>query len=175
MILWLNGAFGVGKTTTAGIITRDSPGFRPFDPEWVGYMLRANLTDLDLADFQDLRSWRALVPKVAREIIDVTNASLVAVQTVLVEQYWHEIREGMADVGLEVVHVLLDADADVIRERIDRDEVDPGARAWRLDHLEAYEAARTWMRADADLVVNTTEVTADQAAAEILQACKEWY
>ncbi len=52
MILWLNGTFGVGETTTAALIRQREPSWRLFDPEWVGYMLRAHLSDLEFRDFQ---------------------------------------------------------------------------------------------------------------------------
>jgi hypothetical protein len=88
VILWINGTFGVGKTTTANLIVQRAPVWRLFDPEWVGYMLRANLGDRDFADFQELPPWRALVPRVAYEIAALTGDGLLAVQTVLVEEYW---------------------------------------------------------------------------------------
>ncbi len=33
MIVWLNGAFGVGKTTTSGLLAKTLPGARVFDAE----------------------------------------------------------------------------------------------------------------------------------------------
>jgi hypothetical protein len=39
VIVWLNGAFGVGKTTTVLQLPALVPGSRLFDPETVGYML----------------------------------------------------------------------------------------------------------------------------------------
>ena len=65
MIVWLNGAFGAGKSTTAKALVALAPRLRLFDPEWVGYLLRANLSDHEFTDFQQLRPWRTLVPVVA--------------------------------------------------------------------------------------------------------------
>jgi adenylylsulfate kinase-like enzyme len=36
MIVWINGAFGAGKTTTAELVTELLPGAKIFDPEYVG-------------------------------------------------------------------------------------------------------------------------------------------
>jgi broad-specificity NMP kinase len=33
MLVWINGTFGVGKTTTAKALTDRLPGHRLFDPE----------------------------------------------------------------------------------------------------------------------------------------------
>ena len=55
MIIWINGAFGAGKTTLAEELHRRLPDAVMFDPEDVGGMLwkwmRPN------GDFQDLPSW----------------------------------------------------------------------------------------------------------------------
>lgn len=63
-MLWLNGTFGVGKTTTAKSIATMTDRWRVFDAEIVGYMLRAYLDGVDFDDFQDLSAWRGLVPSV---------------------------------------------------------------------------------------------------------------
>lgn len=170
VILWVNGTFGVGKTTTANVIRERDSKWRVFDPEWVGYMLRANLGDLDVADFQELPPWRSLVPQVAHEISSLTGDSLVTVQSVLVETYWNELRKGFAERQLDVFHVLLDAQADTLHARITSDQVEGGAERWRLDHIAAYESARPWMTACADLVVDTTRLTAAEAALRIMEA-----
>lgn len=87
MIVWLNGTFGVGKTTTSGSLAAHSEQVRHFDPEWIGYMLANNLADHAVTDFQQYPSWRRLVPAVADEIITFTGQHLVAAQTILVEDY----------------------------------------------------------------------------------------
>jgi adenylylsulfate kinase-like enzyme len=68
VIIWLNGTFGAGKTTTAGLLQDRSDRLRLFDPEWVGYMLRANLSDYPVPDFRHWESWRVLTPLVADEL-----------------------------------------------------------------------------------------------------------
>ena len=61
MILWLNGAFGAGKTTVAHELARRLPGAFIYDPEEVGYFLRKNLpAAMDRPDFQDIPLWREL-------------------------------------------------------------------------------------------------------------------
>jgi adenylylsulfate kinase-like enzyme len=168
MIVWLNGAFGVGKTTIAHRLCELRGDLRLFDPEWLGYMLSSNLHGLDIADFQDLAPWRTLVPQVARGMTDIAGRDLVAVQSVLVEDYWHELHRGILDQRLDVFHVVLDADETTLRERIARDDIERDAAQWRLDHLDGFVRSRKWLTTEADLVVDTSRARPTDVARTIL-------
>ncbi len=170
MIVWINGTFGVGKTTTAREIAKRSDRWRLFDPEHVGYLLTAHLSDFEFDDFQDLPPWRRLVPIVAKELIDETGDDLLAVQTVLVEEYWRQLRAGLEERRIKVLHVVLDADEATLRARILDDEVEREAEQWRLDHVGTFAAARPWLLESADLVVDTTQLSATEAALDICAA-----
>jgi len=174
VIIWLNGAFGVGKTTTARHLVGDLPNARLFDPEHVGYMVAEHLRDHAFTDFQQLAPWRTLVPTVMDQVSRFTGQGLVAPQSVLVEAYWQELQAGFVEHSLDVVHVLLDADPDVMQARIRGDEIERQASGWRLDHLAAYAAARDWLLAAADLVVDTTCLTPSEVSAAIWAEVSRW-
>ena len=54
MIIWLNGAFGAGKTQTAYELHRRLPGSYVYNPENAGFFIRDNLPPgLERDDFQD--------------------------------------------------------------------------------------------------------------------------
>lgn len=152
MIVWLNGTFGAGKTATGPELLPLVPGARLFDPETVGYMLRPNLADHPVSDFQDWPPWRPLVVATATELARYTGEHLIAAQTVLNRSYLAEIFTGLRAAGLAVFHVLLDAGDDVLRHRI---EASTEARQWRLEHLARYRQERPWLRHKADLVLDT--------------------
>ena len=170
MIVWLNGTFGAGKSATAAELARIMPGSRVFDAEVVGYMLMTVLQDQAFSDFQDLPPWRALVPVVTAEIERHTGQHLLAVQTVLSEAYWAELTSGFRQQKLDVFHVLLEADPQVLAQRIEADETERTARQWRLDHISGYLTARNWLTAAADLVVDSTTRTPAQVAQVIATA-----
>jgi shikimate kinase len=170
VLVWINGPFGVGKTTTAQQIRQSDRLWRIFDPEWVGYMLRANLAGVAFDDFQDLPAWRVLVPAVAHEVMKHTDDDLIAVQTVLNEHYWRELRAGLAEREITLIHVVLDADSETLRERIVADWNETTAATWRLDHISAYLAARAWLLADADLFIDAATASPKAIAQAILGA-----
>lgn len=167
MIIWLNGTFGCGKTTTATELLPLVPSSRLFDPETVGCMLRPNLADHPVGDFQRWPPWRPLVVATATELARFTGQHLIAPQTILVRAYLEEIFAGLRDAGLPVFHIVLDADEQILRERIQGSEE---AQAWRLAHLAEYQAALQWMIPAADLVVDTRCQTPAQAAHQIADA-----
>jgi hypothetical protein len=167
VIIWLNGTFGAGKTTTGRRLAERLANARPFDPEEVGYLLTRTLEDHEFRDFQDLAPWRELVPVFTETIARFTGQHLIAVQTVLREDYWQELTDGFEQTPLDIFHVLLHVDSDVLAERIKADEVEVGACRWRLDHISDYEKARPWMESAADLVIDTTHLPAAGVAERI--------
>jgi hypothetical protein len=167
VIVWLNGAFGAGKTTTAAELVRLVPGSRLFDPETVGYMLTPNLADQWPGDFQHWPPWRSLVAATMAELTAYTGQHLIAPQTVMSEQYLEEITTALDGAGLDVFHVLLDVREPVLRSRI---EASGQAVEWRLEHVAEYQASRPWLLEAADLVVDTTELAPADTAARIAGA-----
>jgi hypothetical protein len=168
MIIWLNGAFGAGKTTTAAELRGLLPASRVFDPETVGYLLMANLADYEVTDFQHWPPWRSLVVAALADVSAFTGQHLIAPQTVPEREYLDEIFGGLRRAGLDVLHVLLRADEAVLRQRIlGSDE----AQSWRLAQLDGFlGAASGWIAEAADLVVDTSGLTPAQAAAQIASA-----
>lgn len=167
MIVWINGTHGVGKSTTAALVQQLIPQSRVLDAEKVGETLMSITPGLPATDnFQHWPPWRPLVVETARHVLAYTGGTLVMPMTVLVEPYWREIRTGLARHDIAVRHVVLHADPDTLRGRIEADTA-LGPSAFRLRHLEQYaEAARTWLHAEAE-VVDTTHRTPAETARQI--------
>jgi hypothetical protein len=170
VIIWLNGTFGCGKTRTAAELHSLVPSSRVFDPETVGYMLQPNLADQPVSDFQHWPPWRPLVVATAAELARFTGQHLIAPQTILVRAYLEQIFAGLRDAGLDVFHVVLDADEETLRQRI---QGSAEAQAWRLDHLAEYRSSRAWMIRAADLTVDTSRRTPAEIAHQIASALHE--
>jgi 8-oxo-dGTP pyrophosphatase MutT (NUDIX family)/predicted kinase len=172
VIVWVNGTFGVGKTTTARELRELLPGSTVFDPETVGENLRQLLPAEvygSLTDFQDHSAWRQLVPATAVALLSQLPGPLIVPMTLLRQDYRDEIFGALAARRVPVHHVLLHAEETILRKRIeaDQDQSATGGQ-WRLDHLAAYQQARAWLARDA-APVDSTELTPRQAAERIAE------
>jgi hypothetical protein len=165
VIVWVNGTFGAGKTTTSRGLVKALPQARIFDTEHVGFMLRHVLTE-PVADFQDNPPWRALVVRTAIEVLNHVGGTLVIPQTVLNEGYAREIFDGLAAEGVKVRHFVLHVDRDELVRRITEDREEAGAKQWRLDHVARYEAALPWLSASGT-VVDTTKLRPEEVVERI--------
>ncbi|WP_432136177.1 MULTISPECIES: NUDIX hydrolase [unclassified Streptomyces] len=179
-VVWINGAFGAGKTTTARELIDLIPNSTLFDPEVIGAGLAHLLPAKHLAevgDFQDLPIWRRLVIDTAAALIAEVGGTLVVPMTLLRQEYRDEIFGGLAARRIPVRHVLLAPAETILRARIAGREVPPDlpdgdmrVRQWAYDHIEPYRAALgSWLAADAHLV-DTGALTPREAATRIAQA-----
>ncbi|WP_175409641.1 NUDIX hydrolase [Streptomyces sp. TRM64462] len=178
MIVWINGAFGAGKTTAARELIDLIPNSTLFDPELIGRALPGLLPPERLAgtrDFQDLPIWRRLVVDTAAALLAEVGGVLVVPMTVLRQEYRDEIFGGLASRRVTVRHVVLTQEETILRERIAGRVAsvdDPAAgervRRWAYDHIAPYRAALDgWLAADAYAVDNgslTPEATAKAIA-----------
>ncbi len=118
MIIWLNGAFGSGKTALAGELHRRLPDAVIFDPEYVGYVL-TQAVPAPTGDFQDLASWRHLVIEHVLTLRKFHATTLIVPMTLRWNrQYFDEIIGTLREAGEKVVHVFLDLPADILESRI---------------------------------------------------------
>jgi len=116
VIIWLNGAFRAGKTTLAEELHRRLPDAVVYNPEDVGLMLWKWMPPND--DFQDLPSWRELVVATALSLRRHHADTLIVPMSLIRDAYRAEILGGLANAGEELLHVFLEADAGVLRERL---------------------------------------------------------
>ncbi|WP_261131399.1 AAA family ATPase [Bacillus sp. Marseille-Q3570] len=124
MIILINGAFGVGKTTVAEKLTSKLENSMIFDPEEVGYMLRNIVTD-DIKllhektdDFQDIQLWKSLTVHIAGLLKNTYGKDLIIPMTIHNKSYFHYILAGLTDIDESTYHFCLTADRETIHDRL---------------------------------------------------------
>ncbi len=179
MIVWINGAYGAGKTSTARELIELIPNSTLFDPEVIGGALDRLLPPKHLAevgDFQDLPIWRRLVIDTAAAMLAELGGTLVVPMTLLRQEYRDEIFGGLAARRIPVRHVLLAPAETILRERIAREvpedlpDGEMRVRQWSYDHIEPFKAAlAAWLTADA-YPVDSGSLTPRDTARRIAEA-----
>ncbi|MFE9661239.1 NUDIX domain-containing protein [Streptomyces sp. NPDC005955] len=165
MIVWINGAFGAGKTTTARELIELIPNSTLFDPEVIGGALSQLLPPKrldEVTDHQDLPIWRRLVVDTAAALLAEVGGVLVVPATLLRQDYRDEVFGALASRRIDVRHLLLAPAETILRERIEQREAPSGpvdrqtcVRQRSHDHVEPYLAALgSWLTADAHLIDN---------------------
>ncbi|MEV5242445.1 NUDIX hydrolase [Streptomyces cinnamoneus] len=181
MIVWLNGAFSGGKTSTAKELAELIPGSNLYDPEVTGGALRHLLPPKrlsEVSDFQDLPVWRRMVADTAAALLAELGGVLIVPMTLLRQEYRDEIFGALASRRIPVRHVVLTADETILRSRIEgrvEDPADPqrneAVRQWSRDHIAPYREALTWLRGDA-LVVDNGALTPRETAERVAEAVR---
>ena len=129
-------------------------------------------------DFQHLPSWRELVVATALSLRRHHADTLIVPMSLIRDAYRAEILGGLADTGEPVLHVFLETDAGVLRERLnararathpDNPDWDQGARKFGLtpDDVSVAAAAR---QPGGTLMLRSDRLTPAELAAEVLAA-----
>lgn len=119
VIVWINGPFGVGKSTVAGLLTERWPSATVFDPEYLGFLLRTWYPPgAVVEDFQDLTVWRRMTLETAAGLLRDFGRPLVIPMTLLNPDYFEEIVGGLRTQGVEVRHFTLVAGREEVLRRV---------------------------------------------------------
>lgn len=118
MLIWINGAFGSGKTHTAFELKRRLPGAHVADPEVAGFAFHRMLPPASHGDFQDLPQWRSSVVETL-QLAEASHPGPVFVpMTIVRDDYFDEIIGGLRARGVDVRHYALIASPDTLRKRL---------------------------------------------------------
>jgi hypothetical protein len=138
MILFINGPFGVGKTSVAKVLVQKMPHSMLYDPEAIGAVLHRVFGPFWKAeDFQDYALWRHLLVVGARMVKMVSTRTLVIPMTVWRRDLFDPIIAGLRKVDPDLSCFRLTAPRDVLLDRIASDTEDRDAYGWRMAHVEA--------------------------------------
>jgi len=176
LIIMINGAFGVGKTSVSKRLINKIPNSMIYDPEEVGFMLRNIITDnikteKELTDdFQDLEIWRKLVVHMAGELINKYKKNLIVPMTIRKKEYFNYIYNGFKALDGQVYHYCLMAPLDEVYKRLlNRGE---GVESW------AYKQGEKCIESFEDNIfkhhINTMNKSIDDVAEIILKKISQF-
>lgn len=169
-IIWINGAFGSGKTQTAHELNDRLPSSHVYDPENIGYFIYKNIpAEIKKSDFQDYRQWRDFNYEMLKLMAEEYSGVIIAPMTLVVPQYYDEIIGRLLADGIEMKHFILCASKETIHGRL-RKRLETSGR-WAFQQtdrcLEAF---------DGDLIpgikIDTENINIKQAADLIAEECK---
>ena len=180
MLLWINGAFGAGKTQTAFELQRRLRHAHVADPELIGYGIHRMLPESERKDFQDRPQWRSAVIATLIDAVHAHDGPVLVPMTLVAPDYFDEIMSGLRNNDVAVQHFSLIASPATLRGRLQSRAAYWLGRAvgrnetWAMDQIErcvtalAAERFATHVDTDGRNIDEVVEFIAGQAELELV-------
>lgn len=164
MMIWINGAFGSGKTQSAFELHRRLPDSFVYDPENIGYFMRSNEPkSLQKPDFQDEPLWRRMNFEMLEHMAKEYQGTLIVPMTIYREDYFDEIIGSLRRAGIQVDHYVLGASEETLLKRL-RSRMD-GKSSWPA--LKIRDCISGFRSPVFEKVIDTNGMTVDQVVERI--------
>ncbi len=119
MIIWINGAFGSGKTQTAFELHRRLKPSYIYDPEKMGFAMRSMIPpDIAEDDFQSYPLWREFNYSMLSYLSDTYQGIIIVPMTITNDQYFHDIISRLRQDGRTIHHFTLLASKETLLKRL---------------------------------------------------------
>jgi len=119
-IYWINGAYGVGKSTIAECLQKKLGKAHIFDAEEVGNAIRDNYPEevKHSVIFEDYPLWRETNYRLLLDITNKFDGDIIVPMTLIREESYFEIIKKLEDSGISIKYIFLDGDYQTIHDRI---------------------------------------------------------
>jgi hypothetical protein len=170
MVIFLNGAFGIGKTTVARELKRNLTGSLIFDPEKVGFVLRrlprwVPLDGRNSQDYQDMRLWRALTALGIRAT-RLSSKKVIVPMAFSNLSYLDEVREQVRRFDTNIFHFCLVAPFEIVEKRVFQRSAHRTTIAWQLRRTA--ECCKVHRRPEFGQHISTAHRSIDEITTDIL-------
>jgi hypothetical protein len=171
VILLLNGAFGIGKTTVARSLMRRLPHSAIFDPELIGVAMQraARLARSKTNDFQDFPLWRILTVTGLRAL-RAFRPTIIVPMAFSNTAYLGEIRAKLSRFEPCVLHICLVAPVEVVHARLRSRGAHPARHSWQ--YRRAAECCAVHGQADFSEQIPTANRPVEDVVNEVLAAMR---
>lgn len=120
MILWIDGPYGVGKSTLAEELFKLNKNSFIFDAEEVGNAVRDNMPK-ELFNgyiFENYELWFTTVTELLKEIVGKWGGDIYVPMTLTKKDSFDKIAIPLKNSGAKITHLLLEADYENVKNRI---------------------------------------------------------
>jgi adenylate kinase family enzyme len=173
MIIWINGTFGSGKTTTAYELQKRVHNSFVFDPERFGFVLMKNVPkEISKDDFQDYPIWRDTNYSLLKQVTNSYKGVIIVPMTLTNEEYFKEIIGRLREDGITVKHFTLSASKGTIAKRL-RKRFE-GENSWAYQQMDkrlsrlSNEIFQEHIHTDTMSIEDVVETIAELSSIEIL-------
>lgn len=120
MIYWINGAYGVGKSTVAETLQKKLAKAHIFDAEEVGNAVRDNYPKecKDSIIFEGYPLWREMNYQLLKDIDRRYDGDIIVPMTLVMEESYTDIIKRLREDNIKVCYIFLDGDWQTIHDRI---------------------------------------------------------
>ena len=119
MIIWISGAYGVGKSTLAEALKEEIEDSLIFDAEEVGNAVRGNYPDNPYGFiFEDYPLWSQFCYELLKDIHNTFHKNILVPMTLLRHSSYVNIIERLLNDGMDVRLIILEASYQNIHDRI---------------------------------------------------------
>jgi broad-specificity NMP kinase len=171
MIVFVNGPFGVGKSTAVAQLHKRLPEALVIDPEKVGHMLWAQLPEaLRTEEFELEPIWPSLTRCLIEQFHRAYRRDILVPMTIARPAVFAQLVEPLRSDGIDVSHITLLAAHTTIRDRLRQRGEGPdrwGELSWEGEQVERCLESLT--RAQFAVHLETDQLTPAQVADAILR------
>lgn len=141
MIIWISGAYGVGKSTLAEAMAAQMENVLIFDAEEVGNAVRRNYPDCPYGYvFEDYPLWVEFCYLLLKDIHNQFHKDILVPMTLLRENSY-KIIQRLRDDHIKTELIILEADYETIHDRILKRGEDEGC--WCMENIDLAMAGTT--------------------------------
>lgn len=135
MIIWINGAFGSGKTQAAYELNKRIHNSYVFDPEETGFYIRDNIPkSIEESDFQDYELWRKVNSQMLEFVASQYDGVIIVPMTVTDKGYMKELLSDITERNHELHYFTLTARKDTLLKRLKRRG--DGKNSWPANQID---------------------------------------
>lgn len=165
MIVWISGAYGVGKSALAEAMAAQMENALIFDAEEVGNAVRGNYPNHPYGFvFEDYPMWAECCCLLLKDIHNLFHKDILVPMT-LMRRESYRIIQRLKDDSIETQLVILDADHQTIHDRILKRGEKEGC--WCMEHIDL---SREGAAALPGLHIAAAGVSAEALADRVLHA-----